>query len=128
MKKTMRFKRFLLFVFALCSVCSTASASGSLSSVRIDATTGEITSTDAGFMEPDEYYITVYEIGLCSSYTEPDTQNAIAYANSSVVYSNPTGMRVLVRNGVSTPNQDPPLMHMQVVHTTPAPRRWFLLL
>jgi len=68
---------------------------------------GAITETSAAcFLQPDQYYMTVYKVGLCTALPSASTSaafNASNAGNCTTIFENSAGSSVLVQKGISTP-------------------------
>lgn len=62
---------------------------------------GEITTTGTTdcTVQPDDYQVTIYKVGLCTSAPVATTSTALNYNNCQIVYDNPTGATVSIAKG-----------------------------
>ncbi|MCK9398202.1 MAG: hypothetical protein M0Q44_21775 [Methylobacter sp.] len=64
---------------------------------------GEITDTSTCYAQPDEYYMTVYRMGLCTAQPgAPTTTTAADLSSCTTVFQNTAGSNVSVKKGIST--------------------------
>jgi len=63
---------------------------------------GAITSVDSCYVQPDEYYMTIYKMGLCTAQpVAPTTGVAADLSSCTTVFENLTGSRIMAVKGVS---------------------------
>lgn len=64
---------------------------------------GAITSTTTCYVQPDEYYLTIYKLGLCTAQpTAPASGVAADLSSCTTVFENTSGSRVKVIKGTSS--------------------------
>jgi len=63
---------------------------------------GAITSTSTCYVQPDEYYLTIYKMGLCTAQPAPTPTVAADFSSCSTVFENTSGSRIKVIKGTSS--------------------------
>lgn len=65
---------------------------------------GAITATSGDcYVQPDEYYMTLYRVGLCTSIPSATTTTAFNTSSCTTIFENAASNRVLVQKGIATP-------------------------
>jgi len=64
---------------------------------------GAITSMDTCYVEPNEYYMTIYKMGLCTAQPGTPTSSVAAdFSSCTTVFENSAGSRIKAVKGVSS--------------------------
>jgi hypothetical protein len=63
---------------------------------------GAITSTSTCYVQPDEYYMTIYKMGLCTAQPAPSLTTAADFSSCTTVFESTTGSRIKVIKGTSS--------------------------
>jgi hypothetical protein len=63
---------------------------------------GAITSTSTCYVQPDEYYLTIYKMGLCTAQPAPSLATAADFSSCTTVFESTTGSRIKVIKGTSS--------------------------
>lgn len=96
-------KLALVKVLALIGIVFAAASLGAQTPVNCTTSGSTITSTTDCYAQPDEYYMTVYQVGLCTAQPgAPTTSTAADFSKCAIVYSDANGTRVQVTKGAST--------------------------
>ncbi|MEI8032516.1 MAG: hypothetical protein WCH05_04130 [Chlorobiaceae bacterium] len=97
-------KRFITLLLALSSLLIGQRALASTPSGTPDPVTGYITDTDDCTITPDQYYMTVYRVGLGNSLpAAPTTSSPIDFSGFVTVFESSSGWREQVKKGISAP-------------------------